>query len=146
MTRRKPSAPPVERLKRDPYAQASVAYVVYGLVYLGGAVAELSYEQRRDFFGFVPWWAFYVVGAGLLALLPALLWRGIRWLAALLCFFTAFKGLWLIWAQARHLAAGEPTRAFRWLFAAVALGASLLLLRAALRRPTWPRRASGASR
>ena len=68
------------RRLRDPYALAAVVYLAYGLVYLGGAVAALTPERQVTFFGFVPWWAFYVVGLGLVMTLPALVWRRFKWL------------------------------------------------------------------
>ena len=38
----------LERLRADPSAQAATAYLVYGVVYLGGAVAELRASFERE--------------------------------------------------------------------------------------------------
>jgi hypothetical protein len=127
------------RLRRDPYAQAAAAYATYGLVYLGGAMAALTPERRTTFFGFVPWWAFYVGGAGLLVGLSALLWRRLRWLALVLWIGPLVKAVTLV---RRELLAGASggASAFRWAFVAVALIAAITILRAGL----TPRTAASA--
>ena len=111
-----------------PSGQAAIAYFVYGVVYMGGAVRELNPSRMRDFFGgTVPWWVFYGVGGLFIIILPFLIAKGVRWLMALLGFFTAIKALYLFYSLGRTF---EP---FNLVFALVALMASVLLFRAVLR-------------
>ena len=110
-----------------------MAYAVYGAVYLVGAIAELDPSRRVTFFGFVPWWAFYVAGGLLLFSLPPLVWRGWRKVTFALAFFTGAKALWLSFLQGRRLSRGDPVRGYDLLFAVVAVVACALLQRAALR-------------
>ena len=124
-----------EQVKTQPYAQAALAYAVYGVVYLGGALLELTPERMKTSFGFVPWWSWYVIGALMVASLPVFLWRKVRWLAFVLAAGTGTKFTWLVYSQGRHLANNEPTSLYNWMFAVVAACACGLLIRAALRRP-----------
>lgn len=117
-----------------PQKRAAAAYAFYGVVYLVGAIMELTPERKVVFWGFVPWWAFYVAGAALLLSLPVFIARGVRWLTATLAFFTAGKALWLFWIQGRNFAAGDGTNPYNWFFAVVAIGTSYLLVRALVRR------------
>ena len=94
--------------------------------------------------GVVPWWVFYVVGGAFVALLPYYLWRGVRWLAGVLSALVAIKALTLFWFQGRRLSSGEPTDIYNWVFAAVAVVASSMLLRAFLDKSAEPM-ASGTS-
>jgi hypothetical protein len=114
----------------DPYRRAAVAYVVYGLVYLVGAILQLTPDRQRDFFGFVPWWAFYVAGAAVILTLPVLVWRRYKWFTRILSIFPAIKALSLFIKQGRLMGAGEPTVPYNWFFAVVALAAGALLFRA----------------
>ena len=123
---------PLRRILADPYKLAAMAYLTYGLVYLTGAVWEIQADPARKvtFWGVVPWWAFYVAGAGILVTLPVYLWREIRWLALTLAFFTAVKALTLCWIQGRHISAGQEQSLYNWVFAVIAATTSILLLRA----------------
>lgn len=116
------------------YRQAAVAYAIYGCVYLVGAVFELSPERRITFWGFVPWWAFYVAGAALIPALSSLVWRRYRRLTMVLSVLVAGKVLTLVWTQGRRLAAGEPPDLYNGFFAAVALTAVVMLARAGFGR------------
>ncbi len=120
------------------FRYAAIAYAVYGIVYMVGGVLELTPERRVTFWGFMPWWAFYVAGALILFTLPIFVWQGVRWLALTLCFFTAFKALWMVGIQGRRLATGDPTDLFDWVFSTVAAIAAGLLLNAGLNRAPRP--------
>ncbi len=106
---------------------------IYGIVYFVGAIYELTPDRKVTHWGFVPWWVFYAAGLAVLMTFPVFVWRHVRWLALTLCFFTAVKALWLFYLQGRRLQAGDPTNLYNWFFAAVAITASLLLLRAGSR-------------
>ncbi len=114
----------------DPYRRAAAAYAAYGLVYLTGAVMQLTPDRQRDFFGFVPWWVFYLAGLLVVCTLPVLVWRRYRWLTRVLSVFPAIKAFTLLIKQGRLMGIGEPTVIFNWFFAAVALVAAVLLFRA----------------
>lgn len=114
------STRPSRSWRRHRHSIAAVAYAVYGVVYLVGAILELAPERKVTFFGFVPWWAFYVLGGALILTLPFVLRRGVRWLAGLLAFFVAAKALHLLWKIGRAVAAGEPASPYLLFFAAVA--------------------------
>jgi hypothetical protein len=114
----------------DPYRRAAAAYFVYGVVYLVGAVIALSPERQRDFFGFVPWWAFYVAGLALIVTVPVLVWQRRMWFTRVLSVFPVLKALSLLIKQGKLIGQGEPTLAYNWFFALVAMGAGVLLFRA----------------
>ena len=109
------------------FKAAAILYALYGLVYLGGAVAALTPERQRDFFGFVPWWVFYLVGLALVLALPVLVWKQWVWFTRILAFGPAGKALTLIWKQGRLAQAGEDTSLYNWFFAGVAILAALAL-------------------
>ena len=126
-----------ERLRTDSYAQAATFYLFYGLVYFGGAVAALTPDRKVTFFGFVPWWAFYVAGLVLICTLPLLVWRGAKWLTRFLTIAVAIKALTLCWKQGRLIQSGEGADPYTWFFIVVAIAAAALLFRASFgdRRP-----------
>ena len=113
---------------------AAIAYFIYGTVYLIGALLELDPSRRIVFWGFVPWWAFYVAGAALIATIPIFIMKGVRWLTWFLTFAVSGKCLWLVWIQGRRLSEGTPPDFYNIFFAAVAGITAILLLRAALER------------
>jgi hypothetical protein len=112
---------------QNAYRRSAIAYAVYGALYMGGAVAALDAERKATFFGFVPWWAFYVAGALVLAVLPVLVWRQFKWVARLLCLGPAVKALVLFWRMGLSLQAGEGLSGFQLLFALAAVVAASLL-------------------
>ena len=58
--------------------QAAVAYFLYGVVYMVGAIGELDASRMRNFVGgTVPWWVFYVLGGAFIVVLPILVARGL---------------------------------------------------------------------
>lgn len=126
------------RLTHDAHAQAGVAYACYGLTYLGGAVAQLSPDRMQTFFGFVPWWAFYVTGAVLVAVLPVVVWHGFRWFTLVLALGPSAKALTLAWRQGARWRAGEDLPSFDWFFALMALTAVAFMLRAVASGPRRP--------
>ena len=121
-----------------PYRVAAVFYFFYGLVYLGGAISRLTPDRMVTFFGFVPWWAFYVAGGLMVAVLPLLVWRRYKWFTRIIAIGPAGKALSLCWRQART-PDGE-TAMYDWFFIAVAITAAVLLFRAGWGRPAPARR------
>lgn len=119
---------------RNPFQAASLAYFVYGGVYLLGAALQMTPDRQHDFYG-VPWWGFFVVGALLLIGLPVLIWQGYRRFTQVLSIFPALKALTLVVKQGKLMGAGEPTLVYNWFFAGVALIASVLLFRAGFGPP-----------
>ncbi len=109
------------------YRRAALAYGVYGCVYLGGAVAALTPDRKTTFFGVVPWWVFYVVGALLLLALPVLIWRELMWLTRILALGPAGKALTLLWQQGRQVADTGEADLFRLFFAVLAVTTACLL-------------------
>ncbi len=127
----------VDRLqRRETYSMAAVGYAIYGTIYLIGAILELSPARKVTSLGFIPWWSWYVGGAALIAAMPVFLARGVRWLAILLALGTGSKCLFLVWQHSRRLVNGQPLDLYNVFFAAVALGACILLIRAASSRFT----------
>lgn len=61
------------------YHQAALTYLVYGLLYLSGAVylAEMDVVARSG-------WAWFLVGAIFVVVLPPLIWKEFMWLARIL--------------------------------------------------------------
>lgn len=109
-----------------PARVAALAYFVYGVVYLSGAILELDESRRRNFFGdTIPWWVFYIIGGLFVLGLPLLVAKGIRWLMWVLAFFTAVKALYLFYRL------GSDFYWFNLMFAVVALAATITLARAA---------------
>ena len=120
----------------DPWRRAAIAYWVYGLVYIVGAMAFLTPERQGDRYG-IPFWVWYVAGAALWLGLPPLIWRGARRLTQVLTVFVGIKALWLMYKQGIALGAGESPLLYNWFFAATAMVTSVLLYRA-----SWTRRPS----
>ncbi len=119
----------MNQIWQNPYRRGAVAYLVYGCVYMLGAAMQLTPERQHDFFG-VPWWAFFVVGAMLVAGVPVLIWREYRRFTAVLSIFPGIKAMTLVWKQGKLMGAGEPTNQYNWFFAVVAMTASIMLFRA----------------
>ena len=94
-------------------------------------------DRQHDFYG-VPWWGFFVVGALLLAGLPILVWQERRRFTQVLSVFPALKAITLVVKQGKLMGAGEPTVAYNWFFASVALIASVALFRAGFGSPPSP--------
>jgi len=120
---------------QEAYKKAAISYAIYGVVYMLGAVLELNEARMKVFWGFVPWWSFYVVGAALVLSMPFLIYRKIRWLTGVLAFGVAGKTLYLIYSQGRNVTRGDETDPYNWFFAVVALITTAFLL-FAVRWPT----------
>jgi hypothetical protein len=121
----------LKRLREEPFAQAAVAYFVYGGWYLFGAVAALS-EERKAEAGSL-WWVFYLVGALLWFGVPALIWRRGRlalWICRLFPFATAGKALVLGGRLGQVLRQGETPSVHQVVFSVLALVATFMLARA----------------
>ena len=112
-----------------------MAYVAYGSVYMVGAIMHLSPDRQRDFFGFVPWWVFYVAGALLVACLPVLIWQKRMWFTRVLAIFPVIKSVTLLIKQGKLMGQGDPTVPYNWFFALVAMITTAFLL-FAIRWPT----------
>ena len=112
--------------------RAAIAYFLYGVVYLIGAILELDPSRKITFWGFVPWWSFYVVGALIIMSLPYFIMRGVRWLTWVLAFFVTGKAVWLLWIQARNFHTGIGLDAYNIFFSLVAATAATLLWHAAI--------------
>ena len=119
----------------NPFRAASLGYFAYGCVYLLGAALQMTPDRQHDFYG-VPWWGFFVGGALLLTGLPILVWQERRRFTQVLSVFPALKALTLVAKQGKLMGAGEPTLAYNWFFAGVAVIASVLLFRAGFGPPT----------
>ena len=105
-------------------------YLIYGMVYLLGAILQITPERMGVFFGFVPWWAFYLLGALAVVLLPLLVWYRFKWFTRILAFGPAVKSVSLVWKQHRLYATGETPLFYNWFFLLVALWTALHLFRA----------------
>ncbi len=105
-------------------------YLIYGIVYLFGAILQITPERMGVYFGFVPWWAFYLLGAVAVVLLPLLVWYRFKWFTRILGFGPAVKALSLILKQLRLHDAGETPFIYNWFFLVVAFWAALHLFRA----------------
>jgi hypothetical protein len=116
----------------SPHRLAAITYALYGAVYLAGAWLELDASRRVVFWGFVPWWVLFVIGAGLMLGLPWLIARGIGWLSLVLGLLVAGKALYLLWGHGRRLALGVEVRGYDWFFSAVAAAAAIALWRSFL--------------
>jgi hypothetical protein len=99
------------------------------VVYLFGAWLQLTPDRRHDFYG-VPWWGFFVLGAALVGIVPALLLRQYRRFTRLMSFLVGIKAMSLLLKQGKALGAGDPASPYNWFFIAVALWASAVMLRA----------------
>ena len=121
------------RLPTEPYRRAAIAYWVYGLVYMAGAVVLLTPERQGDRMG-IPYQVWYLVGVAVWFGLPPLIWRGARRLSQVLCVLVGVKAMWLVTKQGLALGQGESPLVYNWFFAVVAMGTSVLLYRAAFSR------------
>ena len=111
------------------YQRAAQGYFAYGCVYLFGAALQLTPERQHDFYG-IPWWAFFVVGAALVAVVPWVIWKGARRFTQIMSIFPGIKAMTLLMKQGKLMGAGEPTNTYNWFFVGVALTASVLMMRA----------------
>ena len=65
------------------YHQAAIAYLIYGLLYLGGAVYLTAIgESARGMAGGGIWW--FLFGALMVVVLPVLIWKGFEWVIRIL--------------------------------------------------------------
>ena len=115
----------------DAHAQAAAAYVAYGLVYLASAWAAMTPERMQPTWG-LPWWSFFVAGSVLLLVVPWLVMKRLRWFTFVLAMGPAVKALVLIHRQGARNGAGEPMPWHDWVFAAAAMVAAVMLVRAGL--------------
>ena len=97
---------------------------------MGGAIAKLTSERKVDFFGTVPWWTFYLIGALALVGFPIMVWFRFKWFTRIIAFGPTVKAITLIGREGRSLMKGEPMNLFYWIFAVVAVWAAVHLFRA----------------
>lgn len=78
------------------YHQAAVAYLVYGLVYLAGAlyVAEVGLSARTAGPGSGLVW--FLIGGLFVAVFPVLIWKGYTWFTRLLAVLVLVRVLGLV--------------------------------------------------
>ena len=111
----------------DPFHRAAVIYFIYGAIYFGGALAQLTSERKTVFFGFVPWWAFYVLGAIVVIGFPLLVWNRYKWFTRILAFGPLFKAGTLAARQLPAEIVSGSMNPFPWIFAAAAIWAAVHL-------------------
>lgn len=120
------------------YHQAAITYLVYGLMYLSGAVylAEVGFVRGSS-------WVWFLVGVVFVLVLPPLIWKGFTWFTRLLAVLVAVRVVGLIrvilhddgarvplpWSGTIPLTLGAA------IFALVAAGTCAMLIRAGW---TWP--------
>lgn len=65
--------------RKQKYHQAAITYLLYGLIYLSGAVylAETDMVARSG-------WVWFLVGAIFVLVLPPLIWKAFKWVTRLL--------------------------------------------------------------
>lgn len=78
------------------YHQAAVAYLVYGLIYLAGAVyvaeAGLSARSPRPGSGLV----WFLIGALFVVVFPVLIWKGYKWFTRILALLVLVRVIGLV--------------------------------------------------
>ena len=125
----------------DPFRRAAVIYFFYGAIYFGGAIVQLTSERRTVFFGFVPWWAFYLLGALVVIGFPLLVWNRFKWFTRILAVGPFIKASTLAARQLPAEVESGSINPFPWIFAATAIWAAVHLFYAgwrdllAIRRP-----------
>lgn len=73
------------------YRQAAVGYFVYGLIYLAGAI-YLSTREEGPQGG----WIWFGVGAAMVLIFPALIWKEMKWVTRILAVLVAVRVLGLL--------------------------------------------------
>lgn len=114
------------------YHQAAIAYLIYGLIYLSGAVylAEVGAVARSG-------WVWFLVGVVFLLVLPPLIWKEYKWITRILAVLVGVRIIGLVrliitdsgtvpmpWGGAMKMAYGA------FVFLVVAVGAGVMLVRA----------------
>lgn len=94
-TRRNSASGPDQTRK---YRQAAVGYLVYGLIYLAGAVYLSSKEQAPQE-GLI-WFA---LGAVMVIIIPIVIWKEFKWITRILALLVAVRVLGVL----RLISAGE---------------------------------------
>jgi hypothetical protein len=124
------------------YAQAAIAYLVYGLIYLAGAIYLGRIGKGPE--GSV-WW--YLIGAAMAFGFPYLIWKRFKWVTRILAVLVLVRVIGLVRIAMRT---GTETVSLPWggeiavshgaiAFMLVALVTSILLARAG-----WQRRPATA--
>lgn len=78
-------------VKNNYYRQAAVAYLIYGIIYLAGAIylSTLGLSDRGSMENMG--WIWYAVGALMVIGIPYLIWREIRWFTLLIAVFMMYR-------------------------------------------------------
>ena len=73
------------------YKQAAIAYLIYGVIYLVGAIylSQAGLSDRGDMGN--GGWIWYVVGGLFVVVFPLLIWKEIRWFTLLIAFFMLYR-------------------------------------------------------
>lgn len=124
-------------LKARKYNQAAIAYLVYGVIYLAGAIHLGRVGKGPDA---TVWW--YVIGAAIAVGLPCLIWMRFKWATRILAVLLLVRVIGLVRIAVRPGAESVP---LPWggdvdmsngaiVFMLIALTASILLARAGWHR------------
>lgn len=108
----------------DPFRRAAVIYFIYGAIYFLGAIVQLTSERKVQFFGFVPWWVFYVLGAIVMVGFPLLVWNRLKWFTRILVFGPLIKAGTLAARELPAELAGGSINPFPWIFFLAAIWAT----------------------
>ena len=119
------------------YTQAAIGYLVYGVIYLAGAIYLARIGKGPDA---APWW--YLLGAAMVVGLPYLIWKRFKWVTRILAVLVLVRVIGLARIALRAGAeqvplpwGGEVTTAQgAILFMLVAAATCILLARAGWQR------------
>ena len=73
------------------YRQAAITYLIYGILYLGGATYIAAIGMTRRGFDGPAGYAFFAVGLLFVILFPILIWRGNIWLTRILSILIGYR-------------------------------------------------------
>lgn len=124
------------------YHQAAVAYLIYGLIYLAGAVylTRIGESVRGAGPGSV-WW--FLFGALMVVIMPLLIWNGFKWVTRILAVLVFVRIAGLLHLMATEASAAVPLPGGMELsrtYGTAAFGAIAAVAFVFLVRAGWPRR------
>jgi len=85
------------------YTQAAIGYLVYGVIYLAGAIYLGRIGRGPDA---TVWW--YVIGAAIALGFPYLIWKRFKWMTRILAVLVLVRVVGLIRVAVRAVAAPVP--------------------------------------
>jgi hypothetical protein len=123
------------------YNQAAIGYLVYGVIYLAGAIYLAQIGEGRDG---TAWW--YLVGAAMALGFPYLIWKRFKWVTRILAVLVLVRVIGLVRIALR---AGTEQVPLPWggeittaqgaiLFMLIAAATGILLARAGWQRSPAP--------